>query len=85
MQDLIATGAAVDEAMPDFYAGSPRSFRMVEIRVADICTDVRDTVMIAGLARALVETADRCSAHPRTADCLRLLWVAEASERVDTG
>jgi carboxylate-amine ligase len=29
----------------------------VEIRVADVCTDVRDAVLIAVLCRALVETA----------------------------
>lgn len=56
VQDLIETGAAVDEAMVYFDARIAKNFPTVEIRVADICTDVRDTVVVAGIARALVET-----------------------------
>ena len=29
----------------------------VEIRIADVCLDVRDTVLLAALSRALVDTA----------------------------
>lgn len=64
VQDLIATGAAVDEAMVYFDARVARNFPTVEIRVADICTNARDTVVIAGLARALVETAAGSSTEP---------------------
>ena len=73
VQDLIATGAAVDEAMVYFDARVAKNFPTVEIRVADICTDVRDTVMIAGLARALVETAATSQTHepPMRVEVLR--------------
>ncbi len=64
VQDLISTGAAVDEGMVYFDARIARNFPTVEVRVADICTDARDTVVIAGLARALVETAGTSSDPP---------------------
>jgi carboxylate-amine ligase len=37
--------------------GSPSRYPTVEVRAADVCLDVADTVLIAGLVRALVETA----------------------------
>jgi carboxylate-amine ligase len=44
----------------------------VEIRVADVCTDVEDVVLVAQLARALVSTvADDPSPHTWRSDLLR--------------
>jgi carboxylate-amine ligase len=49
----------------------------VEIRVADVCTEIEDSVLVAALVRALVETAARewrrgeCAASWRT-DQLRI-------------
>ncbi len=40
-----------------FSARLSARFPTVEIRVADVCTDVDDAVLIAALCRALVETA----------------------------
>jgi carboxylate-amine ligase len=57
VRTLIDSGAALDEAMIYFDVRVARDFPTVEVRVADICTDIRDTVVIAALARALVETA----------------------------
>lgn len=73
VQDLVTTGAAVDEAMVYFDARIAQNYPTVEIRVADICTDVRDTVAIAGLARALVETAARVESRvpPMRVEVLR--------------
>ena len=62
VRELIASGAALDEGMIYFDARLSRNFPTVEIRVADACTNLDDTVLIAELARALVETAARSRA-----------------------
>ena len=59
VRDQLATGSALDDGMIYFDARLSAKFPTVEIRVADICTDVRDAVLLAGLARALVDTAHR--------------------------
>lgn len=56
---LIASGAALDEGMVYFDVRVAQDFPTVEIRVADVCTDLGDTVLVAELARALVETVAR--------------------------
>lgn len=55
--DLVASGAALDEGMLYFDARLSERYPTVEVRVADVCLDVDDTLLIAGLARALVMTA----------------------------
>ncbi len=62
VRELIASGAALDEGMIYFDARLSRNFPTIEIRVADACTNLDDTVLIAELARALVETAARSRA-----------------------
>lgn len=54
---LMATGAAMDEGMLYFDARPSRRYPTLELRVADVCTDVADTVLQAALGRGLVETA----------------------------
>ncbi|MBM9469040.1 carboxylate-amine ligase [Nakamurella leprariae] len=56
---LIASGAALDTGMIYFDARLSASYPTVEVRVADVCTDVDDAVAVAVLIRALVETAVR--------------------------
>lgn len=56
VQSLIESGAALDEGMVYFDVRVAQDFPTVEIRVADVCTDLEDTLLIAELARALVET-----------------------------
>lgn len=56
---MIRTGVLLDEGMVYFDARCSAHHPTVEIRVADVCLDVGDAVLIAGLARALVETAAR--------------------------
>ncbi len=56
---LIATGAALDRAMIYFDARLSERYPTVEIRVADVCLRAQDTVLLAGLARALAETVAR--------------------------
>jgi carboxylate-amine ligase len=54
---MLGTGTPLDTAMVYFDARLSDSYPTVEIRVADVCADVEDTVLLAALARALVETA----------------------------
>lgn len=62
VRELIASGAAMDQGMIYFDARLSHTFPTIEIRVADACTDLEDTVLIAELARAMVETAARSRA-----------------------
>ncbi|MFE2294686.1 glutamate--cysteine ligase [Streptomyces sp. NPDC059452] len=56
---LVSTGVLKDEGMVYFDARLSHSYPTVEIRIADVCLDPADTVLLATLARALVETAAR--------------------------
>jgi carboxylate-amine ligase len=49
--------AAMDEGMIYFDARLSSHYPTVEIRVPDVCQRVEDAVLVAGLARALVDTA----------------------------
>ena len=69
---LIASGAALDPGMLYFDARLSVDYPTVEIRVADVCTDVDDAVLVAAMARALVETvAGREDTDPVRSDLLR--------------
>lgn len=57
VEQMVASGVLLDEGMVYFDARLAHDFPTVEIRVADVCLDVRDAVLTAGLVRALVETA----------------------------
>lgn len=56
---LIASGAALDGGMVYFDARLSRRYPTVEVRVADVCLRPQDALLVAVLARALVETAAR--------------------------
>jgi len=56
---MIESDTVLDEGMIYFDARLARSFPTVEVRVADVCLHPDDTVLLAGLTRALVETAAR--------------------------
>lgn len=49
-------GAAVDDAMLYYDVRIAADLPTVEVRVADVCTEVDDAVLVAGLARGLVVT-----------------------------
>ncbi|MDN4159917.1 carboxylate-amine ligase [Nocardioides abyssi] len=51
---LVASGAARDDAMLYFDARLSADHPTVEVRVADVCTDPDDAVLVAALVRALV-------------------------------
>ncbi len=61
-QFLIDSGAARDPGMLYFDARLAEDHPTVEIRVADVCTDVDDAVLVAALVRGLVEVAARDAA-----------------------
>jgi carboxylate-amine ligase len=54
---LVASGVMLDESLILWYARPSARYPTVEVRVADVCPAVDDTVLIAGLIRALVSTA----------------------------
>ncbi|UAL28764.1 glutamate--cysteine ligase [Nocardioides rotundus] len=49
-------GSALDDGMLYLDARPSAEFPTVELRVADVCTDVDDAILVGSLARALVET-----------------------------
>jgi carboxylate-amine ligase len=53
---LVGWGAGIDSGMLYFDVRLSEKYPTVEIRVADVCTDIEDAVLVAMLARALVET-----------------------------
>jgi carboxylate-amine ligase len=71
---LTGWGAGLDAGMLYFDARLSSKYPTVEIRVADVTTDVDDAVLVALLARALVDRAARGGAQgsaPWRADLLR--------------
>ncbi|VTR75831.1 glutamate--cysteine ligase [Cellulomonas hominis] len=59
LRRFLDTGVLLDEGM--FYGDARLSHRYptIEVRVADVCLDPADTVLVAALTRALVDTAAR--------------------------
>ncbi|GAA1881825.1 glutamate--cysteine ligase [Pseudonocardia ailaonensis] len=56
---MLATETLVDDGMLYFDARVSRRHPTLEIRIADVCRDRDDAVLVAALARGLVETAVR--------------------------
>lgn len=54
---MLASHVILDEGMVYLDARCSHRYPTVEIRVADVCLDVGDTVLIAALCRGLVQTA----------------------------
>lgn len=52
-------GAALDPGMLYFDVRLAERYPTIEIRVADVCTELEDAVLLAALARSLVETSAR--------------------------
>ncbi|MGW2639965.1 glutamate--cysteine ligase 2 [Streptomyces sp. NPDC001348] len=57
VSDMVATGVILDEGMVYFDARLSERYPTVEIRVSDVCLHSDTPVLIATLARGLVETA----------------------------
>jgi carboxylate-amine ligase len=56
---MVASGVLLDEGMVYFDARLSAAYPTVEVRATDVCLDVRDSVLVAALVRALTETAAR--------------------------
>lgn len=72
IKGLLATGAAMDDGMIYFDARLSAHYPTLEIRVPDVCTDVRDSALIAALARGLVDTAALEWRHGRPIEKIRI-------------
>ncbi len=59
VQEMTGTGVLIDAGMIYLDARLSHHYPTVEIRAADVCPTVAETVVVAGLCRALVETAAR--------------------------
>jgi glutamate---cysteine ligase / carboxylate-amine ligase len=59
VHDMVSTGVLLDEGMVYFDARLSRHYPTVEIRIADVCLRPQNAVLLAGIARGLVETAAR--------------------------
>ena len=57
VEGLMATGAAKDPGMIYFEARLAEDWPTVEVRVADVCTDPDDALVIAATVRAVASTA----------------------------
>jgi glutamate---cysteine ligase / carboxylate-amine ligase len=58
-QQLLASGASFDRAMLYLDARLSARYPTIEIRVADVCTEIDDILLFAALSRALVEMSSR--------------------------
>ena len=56
---MVDWGAAFDNGMVYFDVRIAEQYPTIEVRVADVCTEVEDAGLVAALARGLVETASR--------------------------
>jgi glutamate---cysteine ligase / carboxylate-amine ligase len=54
---MLESGASLDSGMLYFDIRLSEKFPTVEVRVADVCTEVDDAVLVSLLSRALVETS----------------------------
>jgi carboxylate-amine ligase len=89
VDQMLRTRTLLDTGMVYFDARLSESYPTVEVRIADVCLFAQDTVLIATLARALVETEARrwrqgIPARHRRAELLRLsAWRASRSGITD--
>jgi carboxylate-amine ligase len=59
VEEMVASEVVLDAGMVYFDARLSAEYPTVELRVADVCLDTGDAVLVAALARALVDTAAR--------------------------
>jgi carboxylate-amine ligase len=68
----LGTDTLLDEGMVYLDARLSRRHPTVEVRVADVCREPDDTVLVAGLVRALVQTAADAAARGAAPDPVRI-------------
>jgi carboxylate-amine ligase len=85
VQAMLDSGVLLDEGMVYFDVRLSRSYPTIEVRIADVCLRVDDTLLVAVLTRALVETLAvewqrEATFVPARAEVLRLAkWRAARS------
>jgi carboxylate-amine ligase len=85
VDQILGTGTLLDAGMLYFDARLSEHYPTIEIRIADVCLRSDDAVLIAALARALVETEARAwraghqAAQPRTELVRLAAWRASRS------
>jgi glutamate---cysteine ligase / carboxylate-amine ligase len=85
VQAMVDTSTVLDTGMVYFNARLSEHYPTVEVRIADVCLFPDDTILIAALTRALVETEARAwrddpDGHPVRPELLRLAaWRASRS------
>ena len=67
VRQMVGSGTLIDPGMVYFNARLSERYPTVEIRIADVCLRADDAVLIAALARALVETEARAWREERPA------------------
>jgi carboxylate-amine ligase len=71
VQRMVRTGTLLDSGMVYFDARLSQHYPTLEVRIADVCLRPDDAVLIAALARALVETETRAWRQGRPARRMR--------------
>ena len=71
LRQMVDTGALLDTGMVYFDARLSEHYPTLEIRIADVCLRAEDAVLIAALARALVETEARAARDGQPARSVR--------------
>jgi len=66
------TGTLLDTGMVYFDARLSEHYPTIELRIADVCLQAEDTVLVAALARALVETEARAAREGQPAPATRI-------------
>jgi carboxylate-amine ligase len=85
VRQMVATGTLLDSGMVYFDSRLSEHYPTLEIRIADVCLYADDAVLVAALARALVETEARRwragtgTAHQRTEVVRLAAWRASRS------
>jgi len=85
LEEMLRTGTLLDTGMVYFDARLSEHYPTIELRIADVCLQAEDAVLVAALARALVETEARGAragqaAPPTRTELLRLAaWRASRS------
>ena len=85
LEEMLRTGTLLDTGMVYFDARLSEHYPTIELRIADVCLQAEDAVLVAALARALVETEARGAragqaAPPTRTEVLRLAaWRASRS------
>lgn len=78
---MVESGVLLDRGMVYFDARLSAKYPTLEIRVADVCADVADAVLVAALARALVDTEAASWRQGRPVPSTRVELLRSASWR----